>query len=100
MTENGKPSLVKPSIDKSSIDKCSLAKGNDNQPTLEEVKAYCEEVGSRIDPERFFDYNNVRGWKINGESIKDWKTLLRMWELKEKDSNYLDDLAKYWDDKL
>ena len=72
----------------------------DNIPTLEEVKAYCKEIESRIDPERFYDYNNVRGWKINGDPIKDWKTLLRIWGSKEKESSYLDDLADYWQREL
>ena len=49
-------------------------------PTVEEVKAYCTERGNVIDPERFVDYYEARGWMSGKNHIKDWKACVRTWE--------------------
>lgn len=50
-------------------------------PTLEEVKAYCEERNNGIDPQRFIDYYSANGWvQGKGKPIKDWKACIRTWE--------------------
>lgn len=49
-------------------------------PTLEEVRAYCQERKNNIDPERFIDYYTAKGWKIGKEPMKDWKAAVRTWE--------------------
>lgn len=48
-------------------------------PTLQEVTAYVAEKGYNVDPERFVDYYAARGWKIKGDSMKDWKAAVRNW---------------------
>lgn len=78
-------------------------------PTLEEVKAYCEERNNGIDPQRFIDYYSANGWvQGKGKPIKDWKACIRTWErysnkeepkvsekAKKRHSKY-DDLEKYY----
>ena len=49
-------------------------------PTLEDVKAYCQERKNNIDPERFIDYYTAKGWKIGKNPMKDWKAAVRTWE--------------------
>lgn len=49
-------------------------------PTLEDVKAYCQERGNRVDPERFIDYYTANGWKVGKNPMKDWKAAVRTWE--------------------
>lgn len=50
-------------------------------PTVEEVKAYCEERQNGIDAEYFVDYYTVRDWKLsNGKKMVDWKACVRTWE--------------------
>lgn len=49
-------------------------------PTLDEVKAYCQERGNRVDPERFIDYYTANGWKVGKNPMKDWKAAVRTWE--------------------
>ena len=67
-------------------------------PTVDEVRAYCEEKGSYwIDPERFVDYYESRGWILtNGKKMVDWKAAVRLWIKNEKDRyekmKYVDDL--------
>ena len=49
-------------------------------PTLEEVKAYCEERKNNVDPERFINYYTANGWKVGKNPMKDWKAAVRSWE--------------------
>lgn len=50
-------------------------------PSLDEVRAYCEERKNGIDPGYFLDYYTARGWKYNGgQQVKDWKACVRTWE--------------------
>ena len=58
------------------------------KPTLEEIKAYCEEKKSSIDPQAFFDYYTKIGWVYgkNKLPIKDWKACVRTWERNNKDT--------------
>lgn len=50
-------------------------------PTVDEVRAYCEERGNNVNPEQFIDYYMSNGWKIGGKGkMKDWKAAVRTWE--------------------
>ena len=52
-------------------------------PTLEEVKAYCQERGNRVDAERFVDFYASKGWRVGNQPMKDWKAAVRTWERPE-----------------
>ena len=55
-------------------------------PTVEEVRAYCEERINGINADSFVDYYEARGWKLaNGCTVKDWKALVRRWEQYKKE---------------
>lgn len=53
-------------------------------PSYDDVKAYCDERGNSIDPQRFIDYYQANGWKVGKASMKDWKAAVRNWESREK----------------
>lgn len=54
-------------------------------PTLDEVRAYCQERKNNVDPEHFIDYYTANGWKVGGRAaMKDWKAAVRNWEKREK----------------
>ena len=55
------------------------------KPTLEEVKAYCDERNNDIDAEAFIDFYEAKGWKIGKDSMKDWKAAVRNWERSKKE---------------
>ena len=58
--------------------------GRTRAPTLDEVRAYCEQCGLVVSPEKFFDYYNSRGWRDkNGSPIRDWRSKLRAWNERE-----------------
>ena len=52
-------------------------------PTLEEVKTYCLERGNKVDAERFIDYYTSNGWKVGKNSMKDWRSAVKLWERNE-----------------
>lgn len=52
-------------------------------PTAEEVRAYCQERGNRVDPEHFVDFYTSKGWKVGNQPMKDWKACVRTWERKD-----------------
>ena len=50
-------------------------------PTVDEVKTYCVERGSSVDPEKFVDFYSANGWKQGkNKPIVDWKAAVRTWE--------------------
>ena len=49
------------------------------KPAIEEIKAYCQEKGYRIDAEYFFDYYESVNWKRGNTPIKSWKHTLATW---------------------
>ena len=57
--------------------------GRFRPPTLEEVSAYCLERGSGVDPRRFLDFYEAKGWMIGRQRMKDWKAALRTWESRD-----------------
>lgn len=49
-------------------------------PTVEEVRAYCQERQNNVDPEKFVDYYTSNGWVVGKSKMKDWKAAVRSWE--------------------
>lgn len=53
------------------------------KPTLEEVRAYCQERRNNVDPQRFLDHYTSNGWMVGKNPMKDWKAAVRNWEKSE-----------------
>ena len=52
-------------------------------PTVEEIRAFCVERGNGIDPQRFYDYYESKGWLIGSQPMKNWQAAVRSWEGRE-----------------
>lgn len=52
-------------------------------PTVEEVRGYCAQIHSSVDPERFVDHYTSTGWMSGGSPIRDWRARIRMWEKRQ-----------------
>lgn len=50
------------------------------KPSIEEIKNYCFERKNNVNPEKFYDYYEARGWKLKSGAMKDWKACVRTWE--------------------
>jgi hypothetical protein len=80
---DGIPSTVYPDKDRLGKD----SKGNKSTgthkfvpPTLEDVKAYCQERNNGVDPNKWYDHYLAVGWKVGKNPMKDWKAAVRKWE--------------------
>ncbi len=76
-------------IDKDSIGKDNIYREKKTAkrftpPTVEEVRAYCQERKNGIDPETFVDFYSSKGWKVGNNPMKDWKACVRTWEKRHK----------------
>lgn len=58
------------------------------KPTLEEVRAYAQEIGSEVKPEEFLDYYESNGWRVGKNPMKDWKSTFRRWTRTQKENGY------------
>ena len=53
-------------------------------PSLEEVRAYCQERGNIVDADKFWTYYDAGGWKdAKGNPVRNWKQKVITWERKE-----------------
>lgn len=50
------------------------------KPTIEEIREYCQERKNNVDPQRFFDFYESKGWFVGKSKMKDWKASVRTWE--------------------
>lgn len=79
----GKYSIVEDSID---IKEKVLDKSNTKKksvfipPNVDEVKEYCDSVGSQIDAESFVAFYESKGWMIGKNKMKSWKSAIVTWE--------------------
>lgn len=65
--------------DKSKQDKTKQDK-RFTPPTLDEVKAYCQERGNNVDAERWMNFYESNGWKVGRNPMKSWQAAVRTWE--------------------
>ena len=56
-------------------------------PTVDEVRTYCQEKGymDRVNPNKFVDFYESKGWMVGKNKMKDWKAAVRNWASKDKD---------------
>ena len=55
-------------------------------PTVEEVRAYCQERRNAVDAQQFVDFYTANGWtQGRGKPIKDWRAAVRTWEARDKE---------------
>lgn len=54
------------------------------KPSLEEIRAYCQERGNDVQAERFYDFYESKGWRVGNQAMKDWMAAVRTWENKNR----------------
>lgn len=81
------PDLTLPDLTKRDVTNCpaiaepSASKKRFSPPSIEEVKAYCQERKNSVDPDKFHSHYSANGWvQGRGKPIKDWKAAVRTWE--------------------
>lgn len=51
-----------------------------SQPSLLDVKNYCDERNNGVDAEQFINFYEAKGWFIGKNRMKDWRAAVRTWE--------------------
>ena len=66
-------------------------------PQIEWVREYCKSRNNNVDPDKFFDFYESKGWKVGKERMKDWEAAIRTWEKdnRSKGFNGLTDTQAY-----
>ena len=59
---------------------CKTHTANFSPPDIQDVKAYCMERKNNVDPERFIDFYEAKGWMVGKNKMKDWRAAVRNWE--------------------
>lgn len=55
-------------------------------PTIDEIRAYCDEKGYTLtDPEYFWNYYENIGWHIGKNRMKNWKLAVSNWEKRQRE---------------
>lgn len=80
--------LTQVRLGKDSIDKDSIERGKRTAftpPTIDQVAEYCRERNNNVDPQRFIDFYESKGWFVGKNKMKDWKAAVRTWEQRDKE---------------
>lgn len=66
-------------------------------PGVDQVREYCAEIGSVVDPEEFVNFYASKGWKVGKDSpMKDWKASVRYWEAQRRKTDNPTDKPSKW----
>ena len=57
------------------------------KPSVDDVRAYCQERNNKVAPEAFIDFYESKGWKVGNQPMKDWKAAVRNWERRDNTPN-------------
>lgn len=53
-------------------------------PTVEEVTAYCQEKGLKVEATTFVDHYDSNGWMVGKSPMRDWRAACRTWSSREQ----------------
>ena len=82
-TPNNSPTipLLFPSIEEKKEGKKERNNNIFVPPSVDDVRAYCQERKNNVDAQSFIDFYTTNGWvQGKGKPIKDWKACIRTWE--------------------
>lgn len=81
--KNGKLPQDKKRKEENRIDK-NRDVGRFTPPTTEEVTEYVNQMGYKMEAQRFVDFYSSKGWMVGKTKMRDWKAAVRGWASREK----------------
>jgi len=78
------PFLITKDTTKDTIQKTLVPSRAFQPPTIEKIKEYTSKENYNIDPERFWDFYQSKGWMVGRNKMKDWKAAVRNWARAQK----------------
>ena len=67
-----------------------------SKPTIEDITSYCRERNNNVDPQKFYDFYESKGWMVGKAKMKDWKACVRTWERTSKPSTDYEEVKPSW----
>ncbi len=58
------------------------------KPTIEELSQYIGEKGYDIDPEKFWNFYESKGWMVGRNKMKNWRAAVTTWVRKRNNYQY------------
>lgn len=55
-------------------------------PSIDQVRAYCQERKNTVNADQFVDFYSSKGWMVGNNRMKDWKACVRTWEQRSKNN--------------
>lgn len=83
-TNNNDNNDNKDIIIESERNETNVVKASVIPPPIEWIEEYCKERNNGIDPQKFFDFYESKGWKVGKEKMKNWQACVRTWENRDK----------------
>ena len=68
------------------INTLSIKNTKFHKPSVEEIRLYCQERNNSVDPEKFFNFYESKGWLVGKSPMKDWKAAVRTWEQRKSET--------------
>lgn len=65
-------------------------------PTVDEVREYCQERHSSVDPVAFVSFYESKGWMVGKNRMKNWKSAISSWERRGKTEQKGGPEDDYW----
>lgn len=65
----------------------NIAKKKFTPPLLSDVEAYIEENGYNVDPSKWYDFYESKGWMVGANKMVNWKAAVRTWVRKTAGSH-------------
>lgn len=62
----------------------SVIKKRFQKPSVDEIRAYCQQRLNQVDAARFWDFYESKGWLVGKTKMSDWKAAVRTWERSSK----------------
>lgn len=80
--QNAKKTLLNSEIQKPRTVSRQVSKqdcGKNIPPKIEDVRAYIQEKGYLIDPEKFWNFYNCKGWMVGKTKMQNWHSAVATW---------------------
>lgn len=57
------------------------------RPTVDEVRAFCDKNGYKVDPQAFINYYNMVGWVVGNDKkkMKSWEAAVAHWDKNQRE---------------
>lgn len=76
-------------IPQSKVKRSKVKRSNSfSPPSIKEISNFCLERKNSVDPEKFFNFYESKGWMVGKNKMKNWQAAVRTWEKSDNKQNH------------